>query len=168
MAKYTITADSKPDFDDWGPDDYWSLKDWVDWHKALVNKYSDKTQKITKMGVTVYVNPIADGIWIGEWKKQSSFAPAVNSLLNVSSDEFKYIKEWLLLYFNTGAFINDTSPYNPSAIMENVVKPVGETIYTSLKFAKIGLIVGVVGAFIFLGLYAYNTLKSAKKINYGT
>tara|TARA_R110000744_G_scaffold367373_4_gene476809 strand:+ start:5056 stop:5532 length:477 start_codon:yes stop_codon:yes gene_type:complete len=36
---YNITADSIPDFDGWGPDDYWSALDWINWHKARVIAY---------------------------------------------------------------------------------------------------------------------------------
>lgn len=36
---YTITADSIPDYDEWGPDDYWSCADWITWHKAMKSKY---------------------------------------------------------------------------------------------------------------------------------
>lgn len=36
---YTITAESKPDYDQWGPDDFWSCQDWILWHKALKEKY---------------------------------------------------------------------------------------------------------------------------------
>jgi len=39
MPLNPITADSVPDFDDWGPDTYWECADWVTWHKAMVAKY---------------------------------------------------------------------------------------------------------------------------------
>lgn len=34
-----ITADSIPDLDEWGIDDYWSCNDWITWHKAVTQKY---------------------------------------------------------------------------------------------------------------------------------
>lgn len=34
-----ITANSQPNYDEWGWDDYWSCEDWVEWHKALKNAY---------------------------------------------------------------------------------------------------------------------------------
>jgi hypothetical protein len=34
-----ITADSIPDLDSWGWDDYWSAQDWIKWHKELKKKY---------------------------------------------------------------------------------------------------------------------------------
>ncbi len=30
---------STPDYDDWGPDSWWTAQDWVTWHKALKAKY---------------------------------------------------------------------------------------------------------------------------------
>lgn len=36
---YLITADSLPDYDDWGPDEYWGPQDWIAWHKALRARY---------------------------------------------------------------------------------------------------------------------------------
>ncbi len=37
---YNITADSSPDYDDWGWDDYWQPQDWIVWHRAMKAKYS--------------------------------------------------------------------------------------------------------------------------------
>jgi hypothetical protein len=36
---YTITADSYPDYDDWGYDDYWSITDWQTFYDKLIQKY---------------------------------------------------------------------------------------------------------------------------------
>lgn len=36
-----ITADSKPEYDKWGPDNHWSCDDWVNWHKAMVAKFGE-------------------------------------------------------------------------------------------------------------------------------
>ncbi len=39
MGPLFINALSTPDYDSWGPDDYWGVRDWIDWHKALVDAY---------------------------------------------------------------------------------------------------------------------------------
>lgn len=39
MSNYTITADSTPNLDDWGWDDYWDAQDWMYWHSLMVDKY---------------------------------------------------------------------------------------------------------------------------------
>ena len=41
-----ITADSVPDLDDWGVDDFWSCTQWVEWHKAMVKKYGNENANI--------------------------------------------------------------------------------------------------------------------------
>jgi hypothetical protein len=39
MKSYVITAYSTPDYDSWGPDDYWGVPEWIKWHKLLVEAY---------------------------------------------------------------------------------------------------------------------------------
>lgn len=34
VGAFTITADSVPDFDNWGWDDYWDCADWKRWHEV--------------------------------------------------------------------------------------------------------------------------------------
>lgn len=36
---YTINADSYPDYDDWGYDDYWKLPEWQTFYDELIKKY---------------------------------------------------------------------------------------------------------------------------------
>jgi hypothetical protein len=36
---YDINADSYPDYDDWGYDDYWKLPDWQNFYDKLIAKY---------------------------------------------------------------------------------------------------------------------------------
>lgn len=36
---YPITAQSTPNYDDWGWDQYWNCEDWIAWHKELVKAY---------------------------------------------------------------------------------------------------------------------------------
>lgn len=37
-----ITATSKPDYDEWGFDTYWSPEEWIAWHKALKRAYGQQ------------------------------------------------------------------------------------------------------------------------------
>lgn len=59
----TITADSIPDYDEWGYDSYWSCDDWINWHKALKAKFG-KTS--------------ADKTWTEAWNKQDGFESNYN------------------------------------------------------------------------------------------
>jgi hypothetical protein len=36
---YDINADSYPDYDEWGIDDYWSITDWQTFYDKLIQKY---------------------------------------------------------------------------------------------------------------------------------
>src|SRR3990167_8354248 len=65
MAKeYIITADSEPDLDEWGYDDYWLINNWIEWHKMMKKKY----------GVE-----IANSRFIQWWNKQSSGANPIDA-----------------------------------------------------------------------------------------
>ena len=50
-----ITYDSKPDYDDWGYDEYWTCEDWRIWYTKLKDHYG-KSQAYT--------------IWTNAWLKQ--------------------------------------------------------------------------------------------------
>ncbi len=52
-----ITADSKPDFDEWGPDNYWSCEEWIYWHGTLKKKYGAVE---------------ANSKWLTAWDSQSA------------------------------------------------------------------------------------------------
>ena len=32
-------ADSKPDYDEWGPDSWWTANDWLTWHRSLKARF---------------------------------------------------------------------------------------------------------------------------------
>lgn len=171
---FTITAESKPILDGWGYDDHWSLVDWINWHKALRNKFSSDNKTTTdKAGRTFQYNPKADIIWLKEWNKQSFGAEPINSLMNVGSDSFKYIKQNILLFTTTGAIQQDYNLANPTAVKEiatDVATVVGETIedvadtvkmgFKILKYGTITLLTIGVGLGIF---YVVRKVKQVKK-----
>ena len=53
---FKITADSEPILDKWGWDFYWSLNDWLVWHREMKKKYG---------------NEKANRIFISWWDKQT-------------------------------------------------------------------------------------------------
>lgn len=64
MSKiYTITADSVPDLDDWGWDDFWGCAEWISWHKAMKQKYG---------------KPTADDKFMKWWSKQTTGASTLD------------------------------------------------------------------------------------------
>ena len=70
---YDINADSYPDYDDWGYDDYWKLPDWQKFYEELLKKYG-----------------IDEGSrrWLDAWWRQTTGAHPVNN----END----IKEWAI------------------------------------------------------------------------
>lgn len=55
MSNYTITADSLPDYDDWGIDSYWSKEDWKKWYDLMVAKYG--VDKARSTWISAYDRP---------------------------------------------------------------------------------------------------------------
>lgn len=171
---YNITAESIPILDGWGYDDHWSLTDWVTWHKALRNKFSseNKTVKDT-LGRVFNYNKSADTIWLREWNKQSFGAEPINSLLNVGSDSFKYIKQNILLFTTTGAIQQDYNLSNPTAVKEavaDVAEVVGDVVESTVKTVKTGFkilkygTIAVLSIGVILGtVYVVYKVKKIKK-----
>jgi hypothetical protein len=61
---YDINADSYPDYDEWGPDNYWSLTDWQTFYDKLIQKYgADEGSRR----------------WLDAWWRQSTGASPVNN-----------------------------------------------------------------------------------------
>ena len=48
-AQDPTNADATPDYDEWGPDDYWECADWIQWHTALKAKYGKEKADATFM-----------------------------------------------------------------------------------------------------------------------
>lgn len=44
-SRVTITAYSKPNYDDWGPDTYWSIADWQAYYVALLEEFGKTEAK---------------------------------------------------------------------------------------------------------------------------
>ena len=62
--------DATPDFDEWGPDEYWKIDDWVTWHKAMKAAY----------GLDA-----ANRTFIEQWFKQTNFANPIDARSTNSS-----------------------------------------------------------------------------------
>lgn len=57
MADYglDITAQSIPDYDEWGPDQYWGCTDWMVWYDKLKEEKGKKEARV---------------VWRSAWEKQ--------------------------------------------------------------------------------------------------
>ncbi len=77
--EYKIDKDSKPDYDEWGWDDYWGCAEWVEYHKKL------------KMA---YGADMAKQMWYAAWEKQDGFSSPYN-WCKYNSFFYEYFKKEL-------------------------------------------------------------------------
>lgn len=71
-----ITAQSTPDYDQWGWDSYWSCTDWITWHQALEKEFGRSE-----------ANRIAQAAW-----DQQDFFEHNRSWCKYNQDFVKYFK----------------------------------------------------------------------------
>lgn len=77
VGAFTITADSVPDFDNWGWDDWWDCSDWMRW---------------TQLNVTAYGREVALQKFIQQWGSQDK-AMAPYNWCKYHSDFANYYKD---------------------------------------------------------------------------
>lgn len=164
MAKqWNITADSIPVLDGWGFDEYWLLSDWVKWHKQLVDKYSSQNKTVKdKLGRSYNFNPSADVRFITEWKKQTTGAAPINSISNVLSPEYEYIRKNITLYVGTGAVLYDMSVTNPSTIIKlaaDTAQGVADVAVGVYKTVKMIITIAILGVAVVGGVFIYKAFK---------
>lgn len=135
-----ITADSTPDYDSWGPDTYWSCDQWIQYHKALKEKWGqDKANKI----------------WLDAFEKQDSFEHAYNWC--------KYDAAFADYFAKQGLSVGNifSKIVNSGGKLVDAVSNVASTASSStnaLKFVGPAL---VVTAGILLIFWGYKKVKSA-------
>ena len=135
----SITADSIPNHDGWGPDTYWSCLDWIDWHKALVAKYGKEK---------------ADKIWVTHYDQSSWGAHEINC--STYNDEFKtYVKKQGL--DKKSSIL--TRVYRAEGAVDNVgapIRDVGGAIGNTAKVLKYAIPALVTASAIGIIIYGYN------------
>lgn len=108
---YEITAESTPDYDEWGPDSYWSCQDWITWHRALKKKYGAIDAK-TRFGAA--------------WDKRSAFGHELTCSLS-DTDFINYFKAEGFKWDASGSFVLSVG---------NAVKSAGKAVENSAKSAE--------------------------------
>ena len=155
MAKdYTITAESKPDYDDWGWDDYWSANDWLLWHRALKAKYG-----LTEANIK----------FLTAWSHQGMFAKPIDAR-TFSSDFKRYARE------------NDfyRGLYDPSVLSmllktigagvdvieggTEIISDTGKTLPAIGKIIKYGVPILLITLIFGAGWWAYNNFIAVKRV----
>jgi len=98
-----ITANTQPDYDDWGPDEYWGCTEWKAWHMALVES----------LGLAA-----ANIVFKTAWDKQDSFSGPYNWC--------KYDAAWVNYFLSNGLDLRSIV----SAIIVPVVSLPGNVVQT--------------------------------------
>lgn len=137
----TITADSIPDYDSWGPDTYWSCNDWISWHVELKKKYG---------------KDVANKTWQSAWDKQDSFEHNYN-WCKYSGVFNKYVQAegldatwWLPNILNAAGDATEnlaSGVTNSAQAAENVAKVLKYLLPTVVILAAIGVLVYVAKQF---------------------
>jgi hypothetical protein len=142
---YEITADSVPDYDEWGPDSYWACLDWVTWHKALKVKYGADDAKSR---------------FATAWGKRSAFGHELSCSLS-DTDFINYFKSEGFTWNASGAMILSTTKAAKSVVkaVENVAKATENLTQSASNISKYLLYVGVVFAILVAGYLIYHFSK---------
>ena len=150
---YTITADSTPDYDDWGVDDYWGPDEWIQWHKLMKAKYG--ADDANKRFIIAY---------------QDAGFGAVSFDWRTFNDNFKqYAKDngfFDALYDGIGGLIGrgagllDTTVETGTKTATTVIESAGSTISTLAKSAKWVIPAVVIVVIIIAGVIFYRNAKA--------
>lgn len=136
-----ITADSEPDYDAWGIDEYWSCTDWIEWHKALAAKYGREQ---------------ANSIWSQAWDKQGAWEHNYSWC--------KYNCDWSKYLLSQGI---DASWLLPKAFcgLSNIVTNtigVGENVTGAAKTVSKVVTVALIAGGLYWGAKEIGLIKSKK------
>jgi hypothetical protein len=142
---YDITADSIPDYDEWGPDNHWSCQDWITWHKALKVKYGADEAKRR---------------YAKAWEKRSAFGHELTCSLS-DTDFINYFKSQGFTLDASGSFILSVREVVKSTgkAVENTVKSAENLTKSVSNVSKYALYVGVAIAIIAGAYLLYHFVK---------
>lgn len=142
---YDITADSTPDYDEWGPDSYWSCQDWITWHKALKAKYGADEAKSR---------------FASAWGKRSAFGHELTCSLS-DTDFISYFKSQGFTWDASGSFILSVREAVKSTgkIIEHTTKSAENLTKSASNISKYLLYAGMVIAVLAAGYFVYRFSK---------
>lgn len=143
MAKeYVITADSTPDLDDWGWDDYWKIEDWMRWHSLMVKKFG-----IDKANQTFL-------LW---WNKQTTGAnPLDAKSFNTSFRTYAKKYKFLDALYGGASFLKPFGAITDTISSgSDVVSNVGDAAKNTSNVLKWAVPVAVLSVVIIAGVILY-------------
>lgn len=133
-----INWNTVPNYDEWGFDSKWGCEEWIEYHKALKNRFGKDKAKY---------------VWDYAFAQGSEFSEHWNCR-SFNSDFRKYVQKYDLdPYKNTWSFIKGIG------MATDVVSGVIDTASFVTRNTKTILIVGLIGVATFYGFKAYKSLK---------
>jgi hypothetical protein len=123
MRKFTITAYSKPVYDEWGFGDYWKPIDWMDWFNSLTAQFG--TNEARKKWVAAFTDPLAPSFGV---------ARADYLLLNKQFIDFlKINKIWDQVNTGLSGVVNDASSFVTDGA-QNILQAGSKVVENSTGF----------------------------------
>lgn len=138
-----ITADSIPDLDDWGFDEWWGCSDWVAWHKANKQKYG---------------TAVANQKFAEYWNKQTMGSGALDCR-TFNTDFRNYVAANDLsdiVYESAGLFGLLLKPIGAGS---DVVTGVSRGVSTGAKIMRVLIPAALIGGAIYGGAKIYQAVK---------
>lgn len=134
-ANDPTNADSKPDYDGWGPDSWWTANDWLTWHRSLKARYGLDDANVR---------------FVNAWEQQGALsAPLDARSFNTAFRDYAKANGFLdALYYGVGALVK------PIGAVTDVVSDVSQGISATATFTKY-LIPIAVAAFAYMAFTAY-------------
>lgn len=152
MAKeYKITADSIPDLDEWGWDDYWDINDWMEWHRLMKARYG-----LAK----------ANSTFLKYWDKQTSGANPLGA--RSFNSKFKEYARANGFYDGLFSGLLDMLARPGSAAQDlvkggtNVISSAAKGAENTGKVLKFLIPAAIVVAVVIGGIWAYKTYGNGK------
>lgn len=140
-----------PDFDEWGPDSYWSMDQWLIWHQSLLEAFG---------------SPTATNIWVEAWNGRSGWGTVGDvryDWVALNSD----FRDYLTQHKTSGGITMLAAIQNPlGSLMGTGTDVVASTTTAvinatdTLKWLLPVAIIVVVAAAVFILLTKSNLLKS--------
>ena len=116
-ANDPTNADSKPDYDGWGPDSWWTANDWMTWHRALKSRFGLE---------------IANTKFVNAWEQQGALSAPLDarSFDTTFRDYAKANGFFDALYYGLGALVK------PIGAVTDVVSDVSTGISSTASLTK--------------------------------
>ena len=149
-VKFYINYLSKPDYDDWGIDDYWSCADWVEWHRQLKAYYGIEQ---------------ANRIFIEAFQGAGQLSASYDCR-SFNSDFRQYAKDngfYDALYSGISGLVVQPIGWGTDVVDDtgNVIDNITSTVSSASSIIRTAVPLLLITLFVFLILYSYTKATAA-------